>query len=65
MVSKESLLIDILLYLGMVAVSFAVYIDKSFDDKLLDPSSTTYEETRNMVLDVVRVIGFYLIKIPV
>lgn len=65
MVSKESLLIDISLYLGMVAVSFAVYIDKSFDDKLLDPSSTTYKETGNMVLDVVRVIGFYLIKIPV
>lgn len=38
--------------LGMVAVSFAVYIDKSFDDKLLDPSSTTYKETGNMVLDV-------------
>lgn len=65
MVSKESLLIDILLYLGMVEVSFAVYIDKSFDDKLLDPLSTTYKETGNMVFDVVRVIGFYLIKIPV
>lgn len=65
MVSKESLLNDILLYSGMVAVSFAVYIDKNFDDKLLDPSSTTYKETENMVLEVVRVIGFYLIKIPV
>lgn len=38
--------------LGMVVVSFAVYIDKNFDDKLLDPSSTTYKETGEMVLEV-------------
>lgn len=38
--------------LGMVVVSFAVYIDKNFDDKLLDPSSTTYKETGKMVLEV-------------
>lgn len=65
MVSKEYLLNDILLHSGMVVVSFAVYIDKNFDDKLLDPSSTTYKETGKMVLEVVRVIGFYCIKITV
>lgn len=63
MVSNESLLNDILLHSGMVVVSFAVYIDKNFDDKLLDPSSTTYKETEEMVLEVVRVNGFYCIPV--
>ncbi|XP_062609191.1 uncharacterized protein LOC134270936 isoform X2 [Saccostrea cucullata] len=32
-------------HIGVIMVSFAVYIDKSFDDKLLDHSSDLYKET--------------------
>lgn len=65
MVSNEFLLNDILLYLGMVVVFFVVYIDKNFDDKLLDLLSIIYKEIGKMVLEVVCVIGFYCIKIIV
>lgn len=65
MVSNEFLLNDILLYLGMVVVFFVVYIDKNFDDKLLDLLSIIYKEIGKMVLKVVCVIGFYCIKIIV
>lgn len=65
MVSNEFLLNDILLYLGMVVVFFVVYIDKNFDDKLLDLLSIIYKEIGKMVLEVVCVIGFYCIKILV
>lgn len=65
MVSNEFLLNDILLYLGMVVIFFVVYIDKNFDDKLLDLLSIIYKEIGKMVLEVVCVIGFYCIKIIV
>lgn len=63
MVSNEFLLNDILLYLGMVVVFFVVYIDKNFDDKLLDLLSIIYKEIEEMVLEVVCVNGFYCILV--
>lgn len=63
MVSNEFLLNDILLYLGMVVVFFVVYIDKNFDDKLLDLLSIIYKEIGEMVLEVVCVNGFYCILV--
>ncbi|XP_048756323.1 papilin-like isoform X2 [Ostrea edulis] len=38
--------------IGVVVVSFAVYIDKSFDDKLLDQTTTLYKETEKTVQEV-------------
>ena len=38
---------------GLVSVAFVIYIDKSFDDKLLVQTSAIYQETQKMVLEVV------------
>nr|XP_022321026.1 coadhesin-like isoform X3 [Crassostrea virginica] len=38
--------------IGLVSVAFVIFIDKSFDDKLLDQTSAIYQETQKMVLEV-------------